>query len=61
MWQHEEGKDPFDYFKRKYGEPTVYATNVKLIPPDGVERLEIKVPDGQVWIGYVEEDIDLVQ
>lgn len=63
MWQHRKDKDPFEYFRKKYGEPTAFATGngVKIIPPDGVEELEIKIPDGQVWVGYVSpNDSELV-
>lgn len=55
MWQYDdESKDPFEYFRKKYGEPSAFSTGngVKIIPPDGIEELEIKVPDGQIWIGY---------
>ena len=59
MWQFdkESGKDPFKYYENKYGKPSVFAAGkgVQIIPPDGVVELEIKIPDGQLWIGEVAE------
>lgn len=59
MWQYDKDshKDPFDHYLRKYGTPSYYAlgSGVQIIPPDGVQELEIRVPDGQLWIGDVPE------
>lgn len=61
MWQFDKDsdKDPFKYYENKYGKPSVFATGkgVQIIPPGGVAELEIKVPDGQLWIGEVAEEV----
>lgn len=59
MWQFDKdsGKNPFEYYENKYGKPSVFATGkgVQIIPPNGVVELEIRVPDGHLWIGDVAE------
>lgn len=54
VWQVGDGTiDPFDYFRRKYGEPRSYAAQDYTGPiPDGLLDLSDKldVPKGQVWI-----------
>lgn len=64
MWQYEEnGKDPFEYYKNKYGNPNVYAigNGVTISPPNGVQKLDIRVPNGQVWIGYAEGKVEVIE
>lgn len=59
MWQFDKDsdKDPWVYYENKYGKPSVFATGkgVQIIPPNGVVELEIRVPDGHLWIGDVAE------
>ncbi len=51
-WQVDE-KDPFEYFANKYGRKATQVgigkkTQIEL--PDGVIKLDIQVPEGQVWL-----------
>lgn len=51
-WQIDE-KDPFEYFVNKYGRRATQIgmgkkTQIEL--PDGVIKLDIQVPEGQVWL-----------